>query len=531
MIYFFYQQLHHFEPVFMEAFLRKHLLKKLIVVLVILNGTWLGAQSNDLGSITFPTSGSAPAQEQFLRGVLLLHSFEYEDAREAFLQAQKLDPKFAMAYWGEAMTYNHPIWVEVDSDKGKNALNKLGKTQKERQASAPTQREKDYLLAVEILYGPGDKKARDDAYAQQMRVLYEKYPDDLEAAAFYSLALLGSCQNKRDYAVYMKAAAISEEVYIKNSKHPGALHYLIHSYDDPVHAPLGLRPARVYAQVAPAAAHALHMPAHIFLALGMWDDVILSNQASWAAADARMKRKNLGVDSRGFHALHWLEYGYLQEDQKKEAWETLTIMEQDAKKSGSTRTRWHYTVMRAAYVVETEDWNGEAASLQIDTSGLEISGQATDQFIRGFSAYKSGKLSITQEMLNQLKSKYNTATKEMKDQEGHPCHASSKYEQVDLQAVDVMEKELESLLLLSKGKKDEAVKLLQKAAAIEASMDFEFGPPLPVKPAQELLGEVLLEVGKPGEAKIAFTAALTRYPGRTLSSKGLEQANQPKSSK
>src|SRR5262245_21974403 len=165
-------------------------------------------QTNDLGKIDFPTSGSPQAQELFLRGVLLLHSFEYEDAAEAFREAQKLDPGFAMAYWGEAMTYNHPVWVEVDVERGKAALNKLGATPQERLSKATTKREKSYLKAVEILYGEGDKKSRDLAYAASMQKLHQEYPDDLEAAAFYSLALLGSSESKRDYAIYMRAAEV-----------------------------------------------------------------------------------------------------------------------------------------------------------------------------------------------------------------------------------------------------------------------------------------------------------------------------------
>ncbi len=496
----------------------------IIVVAFFFAGLLFG-DSASLGKIDFPNSGSPAAQEQFLRGVLLLHSFEYEDARESFRQAQALDPDFAMAFWGEAMTYNHAVWVEVDLEKARGTLTKLGASKEERAAKVPTEREKGYLEAVEILYGEGDKIARDEAYAESMKNLSQKYPNDLEAASFYSLALLGSCQTKRDYPVYMEAAAVSEEVYGKNPKHPGAVHYLIHSYDDPVHASLGLRPARVYAQVAPSAAHALHMPSHIFLALGMWDDVIASNQASWAAADARMQSKKLGVDARGFHALHWLEYGYLQQGRDDEAMKALVVMEEDAKKSGSTRTRWHLTAMRAAYVVETQDWKGSAAAMKIDTSGLDFSIQGTDLFVTGLSALKTGNAAAAQKALADMKSSRKTATSKMKDQDTHPCHAYSRYEQTDIEAVQVMEKELEALLLLSEGKGDEAVKLMLEAVAIEDSMNFEFGPPLPVKPIHELFGEVLLELKRPGEAQIQFEAALSRTPGRALSLKGLEECS------
>src|SRR5262249_13975807 len=213
-----------------------------------------------LGRTDFPTSGSPAAQEPFLRGALLLHSFEYSDAAEAFRKAQAAQPGFAMAYWGEAMTYNHPLWSEQDRDAARRALERLAPTPAERLAKAPTPREKMYLEAVEALYGEGDRAARDRAYAEAMRRLHERFPDDLDAEAFYALALLGTTEGKRDFAVYMKAAALVEDVFAKNREHPGAAHYLIHCYDDPVHAPLGMRAARVYAGFAPAAVHALHMP-------------------------------------------------------------------------------------------------------------------------------------------------------------------------------------------------------------------------------------------------------------------------------
>src|SRR5213593_4562360 len=187
----------------------------------------------DLGKIDFPTSGKSEAQKRFLRGALLLHSFEFDDAAEEFREAQKLDPGFAMAYWGEAMTFNHPLWMEQDRDAALAVLKRLAPTRQERL----------------------DKAARDLAYAEAMNRLHEKYPDDLDAASFYALALLGTCERKRDYATYMKAAAVAEEVFSKNPLHPGAVHYLIHCYDDPIHAPLGMRAARVYAKIAPAAGH------------------------------------------------------------------------------------------------------------------------------------------------------------------------------------------------------------------------------------------------------------------------------------
>src|SRR5690606_18685322 len=171
-----------------------------------------------------------------LRGLLMLHSFEYEDAREAFQEARRLDPAFAMAYWGEAMTHNHPIWQEQDRDAALEALGRLAPTPEERYAKAPTDREKDYLWTLDVLFGEGSKEARDFAYADALAELANAYPDDLDAAAFYALAILGTAHDGRDFATYMQAAAVAEEVFAANPRHPGAAHYLIHAYDDPVHA-------------------------------------------------------------------------------------------------------------------------------------------------------------------------------------------------------------------------------------------------------------------------------------------------------
>ena len=248
----------------------------------------------ELGTIDFPTSGSAAAQPPFLKGVLLMHSFEYDDAKEAFQEAQKADPNFAMAYWGEAMTYNHAVWQQTAPELAKAALARLAPTADGRLAKAPTPKEKDWLASLDSLYGPGEKLARDLAYAEAMKRMHEKYPADDEVTSFYALALLGTSHSGRDFAIYMRAAALVEQVYAKNPNHPGAAHYLIHSYDDPIHAPLGLRYADAYSKIAPAASHALHMPSHIYFALGMWDEASAINERSVKAADARVAAKKLG---------------------------------------------------------------------------------------------------------------------------------------------------------------------------------------------------------------------------------------------
>jgi len=250
-----------------------------------------------LGSISFPNSGTASAQPAFIRGVLELHSFEYEAAAEAFRDAQKADPGFALAYWGEAMTDNHPLWQQQDKAAAQAALARLGDTPTARAVKAPTDRERQYLAAVEVLYGDGSKHDRDDAYMRAMGRLMAAYPDDMEARAFYGLSILGSRDGVRDFATYMRAAATVQPVFDANPDHPGAAHYLIHSFDDPIHAPLGLPAARKYSEIAPGAAHAQHMTSHIFVALGLWDDVIAANIRARDAQDDTLCKVKAAAES------------------------------------------------------------------------------------------------------------------------------------------------------------------------------------------------------------------------------------------
>ena len=469
------------------------------------------AQVEGLGTIEFPTSGSPQVRELFLRGALLLHSFEYDDAREAFQQAQKMDPDFGMAYWGEAMTHNRGLWVQLDLDEARAVLDRLGPTSEARRAKFPTPREQGYLRAIEVLYGQGEKVSRDLAYAESMSQLAEEYPDDLNASSFYALSLLGTSQGERDFATYMKAASVAEEIFSKNPDHPGAAHYLIHSYDDPIHAPLGLRAARLYAQIAPAASHAQHMPSHIFVALGMWDDVVKANQASWMAAEERIKRKRLTLESRALHAYRWLQYGYLQLGRYNEALQTLSVMQEDTQKSGgSPRTRGNLLFMRAVYVVETEKWEDDAVRIAIDTSDLALRSAATDFLTRGLAAVRTGNLNAAQEALDEFKKRRETTKT--------PRRRNNEL------AVGVMEKELEALVLLAAGKAERAVQLMEAATEEEESMSLEFGPPIPVKPSHELFGEILLELDRPQEARKHFELALARAPGRVLSLLGLSRA-------
>jgi hypothetical protein len=475
----------------------------------------LRADAGDLGRIDFPTSGSPAAQAHFLRGALLLHSFEFDDAAGEFREAERIEPGFAMAYWGEAMTYNHPLWMEQDQGGALEALKKLAPTREERLAKAPTDREKGYLSAVEVLYGEGDKPSRDRAYAQAMERLSEKYPDDLDAASFHALALLGTCEGKRDVATYMKAAAIAEEVFARNPIHPGAVHYLIHCYDDPVHAPLGMRAARVYAKIAPAAGHALHMPSHIFFAAGMWEAAAASNTAAWNASLERARRKKLGPDEHNDHALFWLEYAQLQMGQYAEARKTLATMEADTRESGSKRTRGHLVWMRAAYLIETRQWNGDVARMPVRSEDLSQHGVAL--FVDGLRAVETGDFLAAEKTLAELK---ETSGGGEAHAHGGGSYAMSRAGNAD----PLFAKELEARILFARGEKERALALAKEAAASEDAMSFDFGPPPVAKPTHELLGEMLLASSRPADARKEFEASLASGPGRALSLLGLARA-------
>ncbi len=461
------------------------------------------AQVNGLGSASFKNSGTPEAQEAFTKGLLLLHSFEYEDAREAFAEAREIDPNFIMAYWGEAMTWNHPIWMTQKTEEGQSVLLELAPDLEGRLEKAPTTREKAYLRAINALYfGEDDKKVRDFAYEEQMAKLATNYPDDQEAAAFHALSILGLAHDGRDFVLYMRAAAIAEEVFAKNAQHPGAAHYLIHSYDDPIHAPLGLRAAGVYADIAPEASHALHMPSHIFAALGMWPEMASANEASFSASDARMHRKGLGVDARSFHARHWLAYAYLQQGRYLEAEQLVQAMLTDVAESGySKHSRQYAARIVLDYLVETEAWNSEYADLEFDAVDLSPLSRANLYFIMGKAALAN------------------------KDEEGARQALMALMDLEDAEEVgQLLQHQLKAGLLNLEGNLAGAIELLIMAAQIDAGRPLDYGPPMPAKPTHEHLGEFYLMANNHEEAMRAFEASLARAPGRTRSLLGLSTA-------
>lgn len=469
-----------------------------------------------LSPVRFPTSGAPAAQPAFVRGVTALHNFQYEDAVEAFGEAQRLDPGFAMAYWGEAMAYNQTLWLNQDADMARQILSRLAPTPEARAAKAGTAREKGFLQALEILFGDGEKTARDLAYAEAMGRLAEAYPEDNEVLCFYALAILGTAT--RSPALYRqggddqhqhalvgseaqkRAAAILDKVLSKDPDHPGALHYLIHDYDDPDHARLALKAARAYAKVAPESSHALHMPAHIFLQLGMWDEAAASDAASFKASDAWVKRKGLSAAMRDYHSLSWLLYESLQQGRYQKARETLDLIRPAVAETGAARLKALLSDMRARYVVETRAYDEVAGARSFDTT--------SELFAIGMSAARRRDANVAGMALAELRRR-----------------AGSKEAGTLQSDAAVMEKELAALIALGDGRGEDAVQQMQEATALERELPPPLGQPRPIKPASELFGEVLLELKRPREAGAEFQRALERWPNRSLSLLGLARAS------
>ena len=322
---------------------------------------------SDLGVVDFPTSGPPDAQVHFLRGAAMLHSFGLEDAALEFRQAQALAPDFAMAHWGEAMSYNHPLQRFREWDLPRQALERLGPTREARVAKAPTEREKGFVRAVDALFfGAGEETDRRVAYADEMERLAAAYPDDHEVQAFYALALLATSSDYgyEPYRTNVKAGAIALQVFDENPDHPGAAHYIIHAFDDPIHAAIALPAATRFAAIAPGVVHALHMPSHIFIQLGMWDDVSSSNAASYAAALEMFERQDTyESDTQRYfnarnltHALDWGQYGDLQRGDYAKAWQAVENGEMVIANTEAPIAMQRAASTRPRYVIETEQW-------------------------------------------------------------------------------------------------------------------------------------------------------------------------------
>jgi tetratricopeptide (TPR) repeat protein len=426
-----------------------------------------------------------------------------------------------MGYWGEAMTHNHPLWSEQDISAAREVLTKLKDTAK------LTDRERAYIAAVRALYGEGDKRTRDAAYSAAMEKIYRTYPEDLDAAAFYSLSLLGMVRSDdKSYRLQAKAGAIALEVYEKNPNHPGAAHYVIHAFDDPELAILALPAARRYASIAPEAHHARHMPSHIFLQLGMWPEAAASNESAWEASDAWMKRKKLSLNVRDYHSLHWLLYAYLQQGRYNQAEQLVTLMKRVMSEStydNKLRPDYYennYANMAAAFIVETERWNlatelfPEGKPGPVSTSQTTMSGGHGGHTAsgNGSATVRTSTASVTlPPFVRGLAAAVNGST-------STASVGGSGNSQL------IKELEIGALRASMKNEHDKAIELMKQATAMEEQSSAPYGPPALIKPTHELFGEVLLRAGKPAEAAAQFKIALLRQPNRARSLLGAARA-------
>ena len=503
---------------------------RLVVVLALVVAS-VGSTASQpaLGRITFPNSGSVAAQSDFLRGVAWLHSFMYEDAIDSFRAAQKIDPSFALAYWGEAMSFSQPLWLFEEVPKARAALAKLAATSDARVAKGKTPREQGLMRAVEALFGQGDTAARHAAYAKAMARVAADHPDDDEAQAFYALALLGTMpRGDAALPIRRQAGGIAEKVFARNPNHPGAAHYILHAYDHGALVSRALPAARVYAKVAPAASHALHMPAHAFLQVGFWDEAAASDEASWNASIAWAKRRGLPITSRDYHSLAWLQYEWLQQGRFSKTKEAIALVEQAMKAqapktsspqdlsplhagghgygeseigrgSGVDALRNDRGSMRARYVVESERWQ-------------EMKGQTTfdnieELFALGLSAVNLGDAKRVQAVISELTNA------------SHPSQSAELREQAEL-----MLRQMQALDLFAQGQHAAAFKMLDAAVVLQNRMPKPIGRPMPVKDVNELYGELLLQVSRAKEAVVWFDRALARTPNRSRAVLGLARA-------
>ena len=484
------------------------------------------AQEYKLGSVNFIATGDDVAQPYFEKGLLLLHNFEYADAAQEFEMAQLLDPNFVMAFWGEAMCYNQPMWFLQDIKKGKGALYKLGVKVPERLGKAKTELEKDFVVSIELLFGDdADNMVRNEKYEKSMAEMYEKYPDNEEVAAFYALSILGNCYTGEEKEKYDLSGRILMKLHAINPDHPGALNYMIYLYDDPAKAYKGRKTADAYFNLAMDSRYALQAPSHIFLAVGDWDKVVKSNEASWNATEAWVKKKKKKLEDRNYHSLWWMQYGYLQQGKYEKALELITNLNYESRYSKSERMRFHLAMMRGHYLIESGKWLGDVPGIEIHTKGFSVSTKNMCFFIDAMAALEKNDFPKVDWYLNQMT---DQRTVEQNNEEGFndfrkystiPIVRKTGFEQ-ELALAEVLEWELKALKSMKTNKLDEAISHIKKAVELEDNTRYEPGPPIVLKPSHEIYGEILLMMGNSREAIKQFDLSLQRAPNRSLSMLG-----------
>src|SRR6266704_3796051 len=483
------------------------------------------------GTVDFPVSCAPAARAEFIRGVALLHSFFYEEARRIFTDVAAKDPTCAMAQWGIAMTGWHPIWTPPTPDEmsaGKAAIEKA------IAMNAGTDRERGFITALNVYYntpesstagavgqschGPVGPRDRVVAYEKAMRQLRDKYPDDFEAQTFYAFAVLAvgyATPSDTSLSKQLEAAAILEKLWKQNANHPGVVHYLIHCYDYPALAQRGLIAARTYDSIAPWVPHALHMPSHIFTRLGMWDESIAANKAS--AEDSRAYaaiRHRDATEAEELHALDYMAYSYLQEARDVEAKKIVDVAAKVKKTNPELEFSAAYALaaIPTRYAFERNDW-AAAANLSIPNlphwSSFPFM-EALIEYGHALGRAHTGDLDGARKAIARMQ-QLRDATKDPKF-DYFKSH------------LDLQMQAASARVAAAEGKKDEAIDMLRRAADSEDILGKHPVSPGAFVPIREQLGTLLLETGLPKEAQREFEAALKIYPGRFRGLYGAAQA-------
>jgi hypothetical protein len=467
--------------------------------------------ARQLGKVSFPTSCNYKADVEVQRGLAWLHSFEYEQAARVFSDAATADPDCAIAHWGVAASYYHPLWAPPtpsELEKGRAALAKA------KAASAASEREREYIATLEPFFRDADTldhKTRSVHYSAALEQLHKRYPADNDAAVFYALSLIaaGMLDQDPDFAKEKTAGAILNRVLAAEPDHPGVAHYLIHSFDYPQLASLALPAARRYASIAPASPHAQHMPSHIFVRLGLWDETIKSNLASEAAARGLAKEQGLpGSSSERLHAMDYLAYGYLQTGQDERARRVLAELNAIQRADPPVfSVAYAATAIPVRIVLEQRRWN-EAASLKLADNVRNLApldqfkwAQAHSHFARAVGAARIGAVARAREDTTSLKGIEEAVTV--------PAGSYDWRTQVSIQRQIA-----EAWLAYAEGRGEEALRMMAAAADLDDRTEKHPVTPGAITPAREQLGELLIELNRPAEALVAYEASLSRGPRR-----------------
>jgi tetratricopeptide (TPR) repeat protein len=462
-----------------------------------------------LGTVNFPVSCSEEAQPHIRRGLALLHHMTYMGAEPYFATARRVDPKCAMAYWGVAMTYLHPLWPDVPSDQQFERAQQL--IQQAESIDKKTEREAAYITALKAYYVDGLNRTEQERLASfktGWSHVYRAYPNDLEAAAFYALALMATAQpGEAGLDIKAEAGAIAEGVLAKQPDHPGAHHYIIHAYDTPDFAQQALAVARAYGDVAPDVPHALHMPTHIFTRLGLWRESIEWNRRS---ADAALKGINKDtVSSEYLHALDYLAYAYLQtaRDEKAKALRDIVLaLEGPYGEMSQPVIAYALAAIPARYALERWQW-AEGAALEprqpnsFPWAAAFAPHEALTYYAKGIGAARSGDAKTARAAMDRLQ-----ALREQVAQTNSNAYWANQ--------IEIQHKSVAAWIVLRDGNADTALELMQQAVDLESRTDKAPVTPGEILPARELLGDLLLELSFPEQALSAYEAALLRSPNR-----------------